>query len=82
MDLVARNEQQLAAALRRHRKKASFTQSDLAGRINKRQATISGLETGKGGTLDTLFAILGALDLELVVRLRTKTRAVDLEDMF
>lgn len=82
MDLIARSENQLAAALRRHRKTASLTQADVAGLINKRQATISGLEAGNGGTLETLFAVLAALNLELVVRPRTTSRPEDVEEQF
>jgi HTH-type transcriptional regulator/antitoxin HipB len=50
--------------------------------INKRQATISNLEAGEGATLETLLAVLSALDLELLVRPRTKGRASDLGDIF
>lgn len=77
MDQIARNEAQLAAALRRHRKSARRTQADLAAAMNKRQATISALESGEGATLNTLFAVLAALELELVVRPRTRDRSAD-----
>lgn len=75
MDHVARNEAQLAAAIRNYRKSAKRTQADLASAMNKRQATISALESGEGATLDTLFAVLAALELELVVRPRTRGRS-------
>lgn len=81
MDPIARNERQLAAALRRFRKSAGLTQADLAGKTRKRQATISNLEGGSG-TLETLFAALTALDLELVLRRRTKSGAADLLSLF
>ena len=74
MDQVVRDERQLAAALRRQRKRADLTQSDLAMSAQKRQATISNLENGLGGTLDTLFSVLRALELELVVRPRIRNR--------
>lgn len=82
MDPVARTENQLAAALRRYRKQAKLSQTDLAAAAQKRQATISKLETGDGGNLQTLFAVLTALNLELVVRPRSARDAQDLEDMF
>lgn len=82
MDPIARTESQLASALRRYRKQADLTQTDLAAATQKRQATISSLETGAGGNLDTLFAVLTALNLELVVRPRRAGSAHDLEDMF
>ncbi len=74
MDQVVRDERQLAAALRRQRKRADLTQSDLAMSAQKRQATISNLENGSGGTLDTLFSVLRALELELVVRPRIRNQ--------
>lgn len=82
MDPVARTENQLATALRRYRKQAKLSQTDLAAAAQKRQATISKLETGDGGNLQTLFAVLTALNLELVVRPRSARDAQDLEDMF
>ncbi len=82
MDQASRTPVQLGAALRRQRKAHGLTQADLGGLINKRQATISSLESGGGATLDTLLAVLAALDLELVVRPRVKGAAIDLGDIF
>jgi len=82
MDQTTRTPEQLGAALRRYRKKRGLTQGDLGALINKRQATISGLESGEGGTLETLLAVLSALDLELVVRPRGKNDATALGDIF
>ena len=82
MDLIARNEAQLAAALRRYRKKASLTQGALGEATQMRQATISELESGSGGRLDTLFSVLAALNLELVVRPRGAGEQIALEDLF
>ena len=82
MDQTARTAQQLGATLRRYRKKNGLTQGDLGALINKRQATLSNLESGDGGTLETLLAVLAALDLELVVRPRGKASATDLRDIF
>jgi len=73
MDQATRTQTQLGAYLRRARKSKGLTQASLAEQISKRQATISNLESSEGGaTLETLFAVLSALDLELVVRPRTK----------
>lgn len=82
MDLMVRTETQLAAALRRYRKRAKLTQADLAAAVQKRQATISGLEGGAGGNLGTLFAVLRAVNLELVVRPRRQGDIHDLEALF
>ena len=81
MDLIARTPQQLGAAIRRRRKQAGFSQHELGAKIQLRQATISKLEAGEPATrLQTLLDALAALDLELVVRPRTK--GPSLEDLF
>jgi HTH-type transcriptional regulator/antitoxin HipB len=82
MDQASRTSKQLGAALRRYRKARNMTQDELGATINKRQATISSLEAGDGGTLETLLAVLAALELEIVVRPRTKAALADLGDIF
>jgi HTH-type transcriptional regulator/antitoxin HipB len=80
---IARNEKQLGAILRRARKHAGLTQGILGGRIQMRQGTVSRLETGEPAVqLRTLMAALSALDLELVVRPRSKASPADIEDLF
>jgi HTH-type transcriptional regulator/antitoxin HipB len=82
MDQPTRSPSQLGAFIRRARKSAGLTQGELGERINKRQATISNLESAAGGaTLETLFAALAALELELVVRPRTKIDPSDIADL-
>lgn len=82
MDQIIRTPGQLGAVLRRQRKQRGLTQADLGGRITKRQATVSNLEAVGNGTLETLFAILSALDLEIVVRPRTKGTSAEIGDLF
>jgi HTH-type transcriptional regulator/antitoxin HipB len=83
LDLIARTAQQLGAAIRRQRKHARLSQFELGTKIGLRQATISKLEAGEPGTrLQTLLDALTALDLELVVRPRTKGSTADLENLF
>lgn len=82
MDTASRTPKQLGGALRRYRKQIGLSQSDLGNRIGKRQATISTLESAGNATLDTLFAVLSALDLELSVRSRAKGSRAKLEDIF
>lgn len=80
---IARNEKQLGAILRRARKHAGMTQSDLGNHIHLRQGTVSRLEAGEPAVqLRTLMAALSALDLELVVRLRSKGSSSEIEDLF
>lgn len=79
---IARSPQQLGAILRRYRKKGSLTQTEVAGKTQLRQATISALESGETGTqLKTLTDVLAALDLELVVQPRRKSLPSDIEDL-
>ncbi len=80
---IARSEKQLGAVLRRARKNAGLSQAQLGEKISLRQATISKLEDGASATqLRTALAALAALDLELVVRPRSKAAAPDIEDIF
>lgn len=72
-DQIARNPRQIGEALRRRRRALGLNQTELGEKTKLRQATISGLEAGEKGTqLRTLFDVLAALDLELVIRSRTK----------
>ncbi len=83
MEQAARTQAQLGAVLRRARKAKRLTQTQLGELINKRQATLSNLESADGGaTLETLFSVLAALDLELAVRPRRKSTASSLGDVF
>lgn len=80
---IARTEKQLGAILRRARKQAGLTQGALGERIHLRQGTVSRLEAGQPAVqLHTLTEVLSALDLELVVRPRSRGGAVDIEDLF
>jgi HTH-type transcriptional regulator/antitoxin HipB len=82
-DSIARNEKQLGAILRRARKQAGLTQGSLGENIHLRQGTVSRLEAGEPAVqIRTLMAALAALDLELVVRPRSKGDATSLEDLF
>jgi HTH-type transcriptional regulator/antitoxin HipB len=82
MDQIARTTKQVGAALRRRRRQMGLSQTDLGAKASLRQATISGLENGEPGTqLRTLMDIISALDLELVVRERTKGKQ-RIEDIF
>ena len=82
MEQITRTEKQLGALLRRYRKSSEISQGELGSRVGKRQATVSNLEGGIGGTLDTLFAVLNALELEIVVRPRSKGKTTRLGDIF
>ena len=83
MNQIARTPKQLGAIIRRERRKIRYTQDELGGRIKHRQATISKVESGEPGTrVGTLLDILAALNLELVIRPRTKGAPEEIEALF
>ena len=83
MDQITRTPKQLGTVLQRFRKASGLTQGALAARIRLRQATISALEnSATNARLGTLFETLAALNLELVVRPRSKGSAKDIEGIF
>jgi HTH-type transcriptional regulator/antitoxin HipB len=80
---IARTEKQLGAILRRARRQAGLSQSGLGKQIHLRQGTVSRLEAGEPAIqLRTLMEALAALNLELVVRTRSKATSTDIEDIF
>jgi HTH-type transcriptional regulator/antitoxin HipB len=83
MEQVVRTPEQLGNFIQRRRRQLAVTQKQVAAKIGVRQPTISDLETSARETrTGTLLSILGALDLELVVRTRTKGSAKDIEAIF
>lgn len=81
MDQLVRTARQMGAVLRRERKRRGLSQVHLGEQIHRRQATISKLEAGEPATrLQTLLDVLAALDLELVIRPRTKASPVEIEE--
>ena len=82
MDPIARTPQQLGAAIRRKRRQLGISQQALGDLVHIRQATISRLEAGEPATrLQTLFDALSALDLEIVIRPRTKGSVAAIENV-
>jgi HTH-type transcriptional regulator/antitoxin HipB len=74
LEPIVRNSTQLGASLLRFRKWVSLTQKEVGERSGIKQSIVSQVESGIPGTrLGTLFKLLAALDLELVVRSRKKT---------
>jgi len=79
---IARTPLQLANCIRERRRKLGLSQVQLAAKIGVRQRTLSDIENARSARLDTLLRILAVLDLELVVRERTKSSANDIEAIF
>ena len=83
MEQITRTPKQLGTLLRRRRRELGLSQEALASRIHLRQATVSALENSAADSrLATLFDTLSALNLELLVRPRSKGLARDVEELF
>ena len=79
---LARTPQQIGNLIRRARKKRGLSQTELADRSGLRQETISLIETGNpAARLETILAVLTALDLELQIEPRSKANT-SIEDIF
>jgi len=77
---LARTPKQIGNLVRRIRKKRGLSQSQLGEKAGLRQETISLIETGNPPTkLETILAVLAALDLEFRIVTRSKGEASDIE---
>ncbi|MEI5681624.1 MULTISPECIES: helix-turn-helix domain-containing protein [unclassified Mesorhizobium] len=80
---LARNPKQIGNIIQRARKKQGLNQTELGIKAGLRQETISLIETGNpAAKLETILAVLAALDLEFRIVPRSKNRASDIEDIF
>ncbi|HKF49452.1 MAG TPA: helix-turn-helix domain-containing protein [Terracidiphilus sp.] len=82
MNTIARTPRQLGNSIREKRRKLALSQEQLAAKVGVRQMTISDVENSGTARLDTILRIFAALDLEFVVRTRTKGSAADIEANF
>lgn len=74
LSIPARSPKQLGHAVKRLRWLKGLTQASLASLAGVRQPTVSSVESGAPGTeLTTVFSLLAAMDLELVVRPRRRS---------
>lgn len=83
MSDLARTPRQIGTIIQRARKKRDWTQMKLAERAGLRQATISMIESGeKPAKLESILAVLAALDLEFRIGERSKGHGSDIEELF
>lgn len=83
MNELARTPKQIGNIIRRARKKRGLTQAQLGQFAGLRQETISLIESGNVATrLETMLAVLAALDLEFRITGRSKSRAANIENIF
>ena len=78
MSDLARTPRQIGTTIRRNRKRLAWSQSELGERVGLRQETISLIENGNPAVrLDTLLAVLAALDLEFRIAARSRNTGID-----
>ncbi len=83
MSHMARTPQQIGNLVRRARRQRGWNQTQLGLKANLRQETISLIENGNPATrLDTILAVLAALDVEFRVGPRSKSHAEAIEAIF
>jgi len=83
MSDLARSPKQIGTIVQRARKNRGWTQTQLGAKAGLRQETISLIETGNpAAKLETILAVLAALDLEFQVTQRSRSKAADFEDIF
>ena len=82
MESIARTPLQLGNSIRQRRRELGLTQDQLAAKAGVRQRTISDIERSAAARFDTVLRVLAALDLELVIRPRTKGSPRDIERLF
>jgi HTH-type transcriptional regulator/antitoxin HipB len=69
MEYIARTPSQLGQVLKNWRKQRGLTQSAVAAKVGLKQAQISVIENHDvKATVETLYRVLSALGLELVLR--------------
>lgn len=69
MEQLINSPKTLGHALKRQRKLKKLNQKEAGAAFNMSQDTVSSVEQGSPGTrLETLFRLLAALDLEMVIR--------------
>ena len=73
MNGLARDPKQIGNLIHRARKQRAWTQKALGDKAGLRQETISLIENGNSATkIETILAVLAALDLELRIAPRSK----------
>jgi len=75
MEQLVYSPKSLGVAIKRQRKKKQLTQSHAGEAFKIEQSTVSSIEQGSDGTrLSTLFRLLAALDLEMVIRSKEESK--------
>lgn len=81
MEQLIYSAKSLGSAIKRRRKAKKLTQQEAGSDFNLDQTTVSSIEQGAEGTrLQTLFRMLAALNLEMVIRPGNRTHRKGKED--
>jgi len=74
MDQIVFSPKSLGSALKRQRKIKKLSQNEAGASFRLDQTTVSSIEQGAPGTrLETLFRMLAALDLEMIIKPKKNT---------
>jgi HTH-type transcriptional regulator/antitoxin HipB len=74
MNTVTRTPQQLGQSLKARRAKLQLSQTEVAAKVGMKQNTVSVLEIStSSSSVESLFKVISALGLELVVREKSKS---------
>jgi HTH-type transcriptional regulator/antitoxin HipB len=72
MEQIVSSPKSLGSAITRQRKAKKLSQTEAGSAFKLEQSTISSIEQGAPGTrLETLFRVLAALELEMIIRPKT-----------
>jgi HTH-type transcriptional regulator/antitoxin HipB len=78
MNALARDAKQIGNAIRRARRQRTWSQKALGDQAGFRQETISLIENGNpAAKIETLLAVLAALDLEFQIAPRSQGRGIE-----
>jgi len=81
MDQVVYSPKSLGNVIRRQRRSKKLSQNTVGNAFKLNQTTVSSIEQGAPGTrLETLFRMLAALELEMIIRPKKNIRVKDGEN--
>ncbi len=74
MEIITQSPWLLGQALKRYRRLKKISQTEAGQKLILDQTTVSSIENGAPGTrIDTIFRLIAALDLEMVIRTKQVT---------
>ena len=83
MNQIARSPDQLGIAIQQQRLAHNLSQIALARLVGTSQKTISKIENGNPATrIETLFAVMAALDMQMTLGSRTQDSGKTIGDIF